>query len=712
MRYWWSGSNFRSHADVGYAGELPANTLRPEPSPHAPAVSYLKASIFGWSIFLSACLLFSLEPLVAKIILPWFGGSAAVWSTCLAFYQVALLAGYLYAELVTRCLRVGAQAVVHIALLAGSLALLPIGPTQRWKPGVSNHPAWLIFEMLAATIGLPFLALSATTPLLQAWLARAGFKTPYRFFAVSNFASLAALLAYPIAFEPALDVSTQRRTWSAIYVVFAALCGFIAWRTRTGPAATTRGRETVERAGRVRKLSWFALAACGSMLLLAITNHIDANVAAVPLLWVLPLAVYLLTFVLTFGGRSLYNRAIWLRVLAFALGILAYAIFDINFIEEIQVSIPIFLAGLFACCTFCHGELNRTRPAAEELTGFYLVVAAGGAAGAIFVGLVAPHIFSGVYELPLALCVTTGLAVALTWPDGQWPVRALWLAVLVCMVIVFTKNVKAYRASALSLRRSFYGSLRVVQSHAGPLEHRTLYHGVITHGEQYLLAPLRFRPTTYYGPDSGIGIVLRECFAAPRRVGIVGLGVGTIAAYGEAGDTVRFYEINPQVIDAAQALFFYLRETHARVEIVRGDARLSLERETGPPFDVLALDAFSGDAIPVHLLTKEAVALYLRHLKSGGVLAFHVSNDYLDLAPVVRQLADAVGYQAVLVHNHENDDEGVLPADWVLVTNNPRVLANAAVKIHSEPIEARSGLRAWTDDYSSLLPILKAPRMR
>ena len=657
-------------------------------------------------------MLFSLEPLIAKLILPWFGGSAAVWSTCLVFYQVALLAGYLYAELVTRYLRVGAQAVVHIVLLVASVALLPAGPTQRWKHVAPDHPAWLIFEMLGATIGLPFLALSATTPLLQAWLARAGFQTPYRFFAVSNFASLAALVMYPIAIEPTLDISTQRRAWSAVYVVFAAFSAFAAWRSRGTPMERVRASDPAERVQAVRLLSWFALAACGSMLLLSITNHIDANVAAVPLLWVLPLAVYLMSFVLSFGARSFYKRAVWLRALAFALGILAYAVFNINFIAAIQVSIPIFLAGLFVCCMFCHGELNRTRPAAHYLTGFYLSIAAGGAAGAIFVGLIAPHIFSGVYELPVTLLITAGLAVAITWADGRWPVRALWIAVSACMAIVLVKNVAAYRTSALSLRRSFYGSLRVVQSHPGPLEHRTLFHGVITHGEQYLLPPLRSRPTTYYGPDSGIGIVLRECFSGPKRVGIVGLGVGTIAAYGQPGDTFRFYEINPQVIDAAESLFFYLRETRARVEIVTGDARLSLERETAAQFDVLALDAFSGDAIPVHLLTQEALALYLKHLKPDGVLAFHVSNDYLDLAPVLRELAKGIGYEAVLVHNHENDDELVLPSDWVLVTNNSAVLGNAAVKLHSEPIQTPTGARVWTDDYSSLLPVLKMPNMR
>lgn len=667
---------------------------------------------FGAGMFLSAFLLFSLEPLIAKTILPWFGGSAAVWSTCLVFYQVALLAGYLYARLLTRYLPPRAQAFIHLLILLASLTLLPIGPTPHWRPTSLHDPSLLILMMLAATIGLPFVVLSATTPLLQDWLARAGYRTPYRFFALSNLASMLALLAYPLAIEPLFDASVQRLSWSIVYVVFAGLCAFVAWRVRRLPLTEVPQDFGLPGPTASRKLTWFALAACGSMLLLSITNHIDENIAAVPLLWVLPLAVYLLTFILGFGAFAFYQHAVWIRVLALALGMLAYAIYNINSLLAIQVSIPIFLAGLFAGCMFCHGELNRLRPETSHLTDFYLTIAAGGAAGAIFVGLIAPRLFSGIYELPLALFLIAALAGALTWHAGPWPSRLLWIGVSACIVVVFVQNVQAYRAHALSLRRSFYGSLRVVQSRPGPRENRTLFHGTIEHGTQFLLAPLRSRPTSYYGPESGIGIVLRECFPPPKRVGIVGLGVGTIAAYGQPGDTFRFYEINPQVIDAAQSLFFYLRETPAHTDIIEGDARLSIERDASPPFDVLALDAFSGDAIPVHLLTKEAVALYLRHLNPNGVLAFHVSNDFLDLAPVVRQLADGAGYQSALVRNNEDDDELVLPADWVLMTNNRTVLENPAVEVNSEPIASRAGLRPWTDNYSSLLQVLEAPKMK
>lgn len=676
-------------------------------------ITVSRKSAFGvWTalaISLSAFLLFLVEPLVAKRILPWFGGSAAVWSTCLVFYQTALLAGYLYARLVARYLSPRAQAVLHIAVLAGSLALLPIGPSDHWKSAASNEPAWQILYMLTVTIGLPFMAMSATSPLLQSWLARRGDEAPYWLFAVSNFFSLVALVAYPLAVEPLLNLSRQSVYWSALFVAFALVCAAVAWRSRTALVAS--GTNT-DRAAVPAHWCWFGLAACGSMLLLSVTNHMTENVAAVPLLWVLPLAVYLLSFVLSFGLPGLYRRPLWLRLLAFALGVIGYSVYSIDTVEAIQVSVPIFLAGLFICCMFCHAELRRLRPEASGLTSFYLMIAFGGAAGAIFVGLLAPQLFSGVYELPLTLCFTALLALLLIWQNGDWAIRLLWIGVAGCMAAVFVANVHAYRKNSLSLRRSFYGSLRVVQStHAGPEQVRTLYHGTIQHGSEYLWPERRMKPITYYGPDSGIAILLRECFPSPKRVGVIGLGTGTLAAFGQVGDTFRFYEINSQVIEIAQSLFFFTRETPAHVEIVEGDARLSLERESVPPFDVLALDAFSGDAIPVHLLTREAVALYLSRLKPDGVLAFHVSNNYLDLAPVVAQLAQEIGYRAVEVKNHADPDDLILPAEWVLVTRNSGVLDNTAIRLHSEPIATREGLRPWTDDFNNLLQILKAPRL-
>jgi SAM-dependent methyltransferase len=506
-----------------------------------------------------------------------------------------------------------------------------------------------------------------------------------------------------------LNLSRQSVDWSMLFVLFALVCGAVSWQSRTPRAIAPPATDNAAVLG---PLYWFSLSACGSMLLLSVTNHMTENVAAVPLLWVLPLAVYLLSFVVSFGLSRLYQRSLWLRLLALTLGVIGYAVCSIDTVEAIQVTVPVFLVGLFIGCLFCHAELWRQRPAASGLTGFYLTIAFGGAAGAIFVGLIAPRLFSGIYELPLTLCFTALLALLLVWHGGTWAIRLLWIGVTACMAAVAIANVHAYRQNSLTLRRSFYGSLRVVQSpRAGPEQTRTLYHGTVQHGAEFLWPKRRMTPITYYGPDSGIGILLRECFPLPKRVGVVGLGTGTIAAYGQPGDSFRFYEINSQVIEIAQSLFFFTRETPAHVEIVEGDARLSLQRESVQPFDVLALDAFSGDAIPVHLLTREAVALYLRHLKPEGVLAFHVSNNYLDLAPVVAQLAQEVHYGAVEVKNHADSDDLILPAEWVLVTRNASVLENTAIRLHSQPITPRPGLRPWTDDFNNLLEILKPPRL-
>jgi SAM-dependent methyltransferase len=662
------------------------------------------------AIFTSAFLLFTVEPLFAKRILPWFGGSAAVWSTCLVFYQTALLLGYLYARVLTRYAKPLTQAVVHITLLLLSLILLPIGPSDWWQPVAGAppiwQPTWKILIMLSATLGLPFVALSATSPLVQYWLARTGEPAPYRLFALSNFASLAALLGYPILIEPSLDILSQRVWWSVGFGGFVALCGGFAFLSRSETSRMVSDAKP-EPLPIFRRFYWFSLSACGSMLLLSVTNHITQNVAAVPLLWVLPLAIYLLSFVFGFGAGSFYQRGVWLRLLALALGLLAYSVYNIDAIDAMEYSLPIFLGGLFVCLMFCQGELYLNRPEISGLTDFYLVIAAGGAAGAIFVGLVAPSVFDGVYELPFTLFAIAVLALVSTLSSG-WPLRILWVGVVGCMAAVFVANVKAYHENSLLLVRNFYGSLRVVQSpHAGPEQTRTLFHGTIQHGAEFLWADRQRRPLTYYGRDSGIGIVLRECLPdTPRRVGVVGLGTGTLAAFGLPGDTFVFYELNPQVITIANALFYFIRQSPAHVEIVEGDARLSLQREH-EPFDLLVLDAFSGDAIPVHLLTRESLALYLRLLKPNGVIAFHVSNHYLALAPIVQQLANQAGYQAVQVTNHDDPDNSVFAADWVLVTNNPAVLDNAAIRLHSSPIEKRDGLRPWTDSFNNLIEIVR-----
>jgi hypothetical protein len=452
--------------------------------------------------------------------------------------------------------------------------------------------------------------------------------------------------------------------------------------------------------------TWTALAAGGSMLLLSTTNQLTQNIAAVPLLWILPLAIYLATFTLCFESQRWYRRPIFLRLVVVALGAVGYTIYDIDMSAAIPVAIPVFSIGLFVCCMFCHGELNCLKPEGRHLTSFYLTIALGGALGAVLVGLVAPTVFPGIYELPLSLLFIAALALWMNWRDGLLA-RLLWGSVTVAMAIVLISEIRGYHKDAVVMTRNFYGALRVVESRAAGGEVHTLYHGTIEHGAEFLSPERRLNPTSYYGPSSGAGLALRFGTNGPKRAGIVGLGAGTLSAYGQPGDAYRFYEINPQVPALARSEFSFLRESAAKVEVTPGDARLSLEAEPPQRFDVLVVDAFSGDAIPVHLLTREAFAVYLRHLQPEGILAVHVSNQYLDLAPVVQQLASFYGYPAVLIHSAKDEQQLISAASWVLMTRNRAFLGRPEVANAAQPIPPRAGLRLWTDDYNSLLQVIR-----
>jgi hypothetical protein len=656
--------------------------------------------LYGATIFSSSFLLLLIQPIFAKLILPWFGGSAAVWTTCLVFYQVALLAGYAYAFVVVRRLSPRWQAILHIVLLVAALAMLPVIPGAGWKPASSNDPTWRILALLAAVLGLPYFLLSTTGPLLQAWYARVFEGTqPYRLFALSNAGALIALAAYPVLIEPRVATHAQDVAWSIAFAGFAALCAITAWISRRGEVVSAKVA-TIAPPGS-QKLMWIALAAAGSMMLLATTNQLTQNVAAVPFLWIVPLAIYLVTFILCFESSRWYQRGLFLRLLAVALGGLGYAIYDIQFSDTILVAIPIFALGLFVCCMFCHGELSFLAPPAEYLTTFYLMIALGGALGAVFVGLIAPVVFSGIYELPIALLAVAGLALRLNW-DGGWSQRLLWGVATVAMIVVVGAQVRAYHFNTRVVTRNFYGALRVIESGNA----RALYHGTVKHGSQFLTGAMRMSPTTYYGPPSGIGLALLYCCDRPMRVGVVGLGAGTVAAYGMPSDEFSFYEINPAVAEIAKSEFSFLRESTAKVQVKLGDARLTLEGEAPQEFDVLAIDAFSGDAIPVHLLTKEVFALYLRHLKPSGILAVHVSNQFLDLAPVVEQLAESYGYPAIRFQSPKDEERGMSSATWVLVTRNREFLGRGEIANVAQQIPPRA-LRMWTDDYNNLLQVIR-----
>jgi SAM-dependent methyltransferase len=681
--------------------------------------------LYALTIVVSAFLLFQVQPVIAKTILPWFGGSAAVWTVCMLFFQMALLLGYLYAHALVRYLKPRTQMLVHAGLLLVSALALPIYPSASWKPMGGEEPTLRILGLLAVTVGLPYFLLSTTGPLLQAWYARR-FRgsMPYRLYALSNAGSMFALLSYPVLFEPVFTTHQQAWMWSAAYGVFVVLCGVTA--LRSGPRAELAGPGGEDAAANAeivppsakKYLMWLLLPAVASLLLLAITNHLSQNVAAIPFLWVLPLSIYLLTFILCFEGSGWYRRNPYLQLLAVALGAMAYALsVDSTGSVPIRIVVPLFAMGLFTSCMVCHGELARLKPDPRYLTHFYVMIAAGGALGGLLVGLVAPHLFNAIYEMPLGLVACAVLVVWVLRQDAELKWFARWRQPAPIAAVVLTVALAVFvgigiRTSVLGARvlvRNFYGALRVRDN--GPATQldatRTLTHGTINHGEQFLNRARRDQPTTYYGPNTGVGLTIRERGKSKAiRVGVIGLGTGTIAAYGRQGDYYRFYEINPLVLRLAHTEFSFLPDCKAKVEVAMGDARLSLEREAPENFDVLAVDAFSSDSIPVHLLTLEAMLLYFRHLRPDGVLAVHISNRYLDLEPVLAGETRATGKIARVVDTDDDDTQDVFGATWVLVTS-PASGFRGEELTNSAEIETKRTVRLWTDDYSNLFRILK-----
>jgi SAM-dependent methyltransferase len=746
------------------------------------------------TILLSSFLLFLVQPILAKQIVPWFGGSAGVWTICLVFFQVMLLLGYTYAHWLTRRVTESRQFLLHILLLVLSCLFLPIIPSSFWRPGPDTEPTVRILGLLAATVGLPYFLLASTTPLLQSWLSGASIndtnkRSIYRLFALSNFGSLVGLLSYPFSIEPFATARVQALVWSSGYALFAVCLGSYAWKRRLSP--DSRPAEAAGLAAPEMHPSfglyayWIGCAALGSALLLSVTNQVTQNVASIPFLWVLPLSVYLLSFVICFEGRSgrgWYERKFWLVPAMLATGAMAWALFANRGNLSIFAALPVYTTGLLLGCVLCHGELARSKPHPDYLTHFYLSLAAGGALGGLLIGIVAPQVFNSYWELPIvlvalaALGVHAGSAEIRVLPRTSWGVnflaallatalillmldelpsaldpytrgwakivqgdarwgcaallvlaalllqryrlaRAVSLTALLCTLVFDWKYYDGLSSGNQLAVRNFYGTLRVITLPYRVGQLRWLRHGVILHGMQVTVSPQSQMPTTYFGESSGIGRTLSSRLGTlgSLRIGSVGLGAGTLAAYGKAGDTFRVYELNPAVLEIAQNQFTYLKESKALVELVLGDARLSLEREISlghfdkpeQRFDVLSLDAFSGDSIPVHLLTREAFATYVRTLRPDGVIAFHLSNNYLNLPPVVAQIARDAGFTAVLVADRPISGGLTFPSDWVLVSRNIAYLQKPEIAAYSTPITTRAGLPMWTDQFSNLLQILK-----
>jgi MFS family permease len=695
------------------------------------------ALLFGVPVALAAFLLFLVQPILARTLLTWFGGGPAVWTTCLLFFQTALLVGYAYAHWLqgqsgrTRLL-------VHGGLIVASLAFLPLHAREAFKPEGAESPQPLLLAVLAVSIGLPYLALAATSPLVQrlASAARPG-RDAYRLTALSNAASLLGLLIYPFALEPAVTLATQEIGWSLAFLVFAIAMISLLSRTRTLGLGAAAGLAAAalppERPARRRAgvLDWLALTIFPSMLLAAVTNELCLEVAPVPLLWVLPLAIYLITFVIAFEYPGVYRRTLFaVPVLLAALGIALLGAFGV------LLSMPAQIAGyslaLFLLCLACHGELARLRPAPARLTLFHLMIAAGGALGSAFVALAAPLLFDTYLELHVAVAGCS-IALFVVWIRSRMPVmyaadpRADAVALLLWgagIVMVLWTDARAGREGIRFAHRDFHGAVAVIRHRPGPGESGDHYdefdvlrHGRIQHGLQFTAPERRGEVTSYYCRKSGLYLGLaqheKRLAGSPMRIGVIGLGVGTVAAFGAAGDVVRFYELSPAVDRIAREHFSYLSDAAAKIEVVLGDARISLERELrdgrAQEFDLLVVDAFASDSIPRHLITKEAFALYAQHLAAGGVLAIQVSNHFLDLDPLVYVQARDLGLRAHLFYYRAAKGEiGCVNSTWVLCSDDPAFFERPAVKERIAPWPEGTGdFEPWSDDFGGLLSVMR-----
>ncbi|MGA2225414.1 MAG: fused MFS/spermidine synthase [Syntrophobacteraceae bacterium] len=669
-----------------------------------------------FTIFLSAFLLFQVQPIIAKILLPWFGGAAAVWITCMLFFQIVLLLGYTYAHWLVNRLKQRAQRLIHISVLALSVFVLHITPNRHLLAAGGDYPFQHLLYILLVSLGMPYFLLATTSPLLQSWYAGAYRNAmPYRLFALSNLASLLGLLAYPFLVAPKLTLSQQSNYWSGAYIAFAVGCVLTALYSSSAERAGALENEGMAGAAadevalpqRADKIMWLSLAACASVLLLAVTNYLTQDIASVPFLWILPLSLYLLTFALCFDRSRLYRRDWYMWIIVVFLGGMSYALLRWEATYSAAIEITFFSAGLFACCMFCHGELATRKPAPKYLTSFYMMISLGGALGGGLVGIVFPKVLSGPFGLPIALNICALMLFLVNF-------RRKLIGAFVCAALVLSVAVASgyyihsLTGNSLFLARNFYSCLKVEEYGKGTRDScRFLVNGAVIHGAQFQDLKRRRDPISYYSPGSGIGLAIKNLQNGSRRVGVIGLGTGTLLAYARPGDYYHYYEINTLVKSVALRQFSYISDCLGKVDISIGDGRLLLEREKDQQYDLLAVDAFSGDSIPVHLLTVEAVRLYFRHLKPDGILALNITNLHLDLAPVVERICSTLGKNAVLISNVGQSDKGIFSSDWVLMTTFRDLTTIPEIGEVAKELESKPGLRVWTDDYSNLIQIIK-----
>ena len=686
---------------------------------------------YFFSVFVSAFLVFLIQPIISKTILPWFGGGASVWTTCMLFFQFFLLLGYLYAYALTKILAVKSQIVVHLAFLILSLLLLPNSIADIQNIQITGTPTWGVLKVLFFGLGFPYLILSANTPLLQQWFtSETNGAQPYRLYAISNVGSFLALISYPVLIEPFMSLDWQIKLWAIIYWLFVLLVGwifFIVVKQNNNDRPIVPGQLINPKVGFFRLILWFMLSALGVILLVSTTNALTQNVPPVPFLWLAPLAIYLLTYVVAFSNLGIYVRNIWLPFFML-LSFVALLIYFIGGQFDIITQLLIYLLILLCGCMICHGELNSLKPKLGNTTLFYLVLSAGGVFGSFLVSFVAKDLFDEFLEFPLAIFSVLPLATASLWLkkqnelatakssmaalNDQFSKLALGSAVVALVwLLAFTKLNNQYQQYDIAKARNFYGILSVKDITQGKVNERRLIDGTTSHGSQSLPVSTSAVPMSYYRPGTGVQLVIEELSGDNElQVGIIGLGVGALAAYGQPGDHYTFYELNPLVSDFATRYFSYLDSTKAELEVKLGDARVTLQKELDlgqkNAFDLLVIDAFSGDLIPTHLMTYEAFLLYQQHIKTQGVMALHISNRHLSLLPVILHHSSSLNMQVMLFETPGGGNEH--DAQWVVLTNNSQ-LTQSPKLISKQTVISKEQYQEvlWTDDYSSLLPILK-----
>lgn len=680
------------------------------------------------TIFISAFLLFQIQPILAKVALPYFGGGAAIWTACMLFFQLFLLLGYLYSHCLTKLSNLNHQVAIHSTLIGASLYFLPIVPFSSDVSLGWEVPQFAIISSLLIGVGFPYFILSSSAPLIQKWYSCIPKNNePYRLYSLSNLGSLLALLSYPFLIEPNISTDLQVYTWSIGYSVFAVLILLIGYQLYgqafEEPKIISVNDQRESASNSVNVLLWLLFSAASVILMVSTTSAMTQNIPPTPFLWILPLCIYLLTYIICFNNDKWYVRN-YCFILFSGCSIAAILMFFIGTQFSIFIQVVIYSSILFFACMLCHGELARLKPDNNKLTSFYLVMAFGGVMGSIFTSVVAEQLFTQYYEFPVGIAIVYILFSCSLWRESSNNklsrrmkkqniyFAAVSIAGVLAFSLYFHKLNNVYFKDDVYNSRNFYGTLSVKDFDEVERPTRMLFDGTTSHGTQSLSELERDTPTSYYRLDTGVSLVLQKfAFNQPKKVGVIGLGTGTLAAYGNAGDDYVFYELNPDVEFAAKNYFSYLSTSKADVSVRIGDARVTLQNEFAEngsqEYQVLIVDAFSSDSIPVHLLTLEAFRLYWDHLKEDGLLVLHISNNHLDLLPLVATLSEKLGMKMQHFYS-ASDNNHAHTAEWVVVTNNKDFYTNEEIASRSTYFKLNNEQKVlWTDAYSNLLSVIK-----